>query len=126
MDQRDGPICNSVRRALSGVSELTPWGQFADPQPSQRPILHKTSDIPCGATAEVIDRLIASLPFSRIDIVRAGHDPRLGVTMQIITLISKGRAAQENDRGHKHARKRPFGVAHIISHPPFPKSMASS
>src|SRR5579863_10485890 len=46
MDQRDGPICNSVRRALSGVSELTPWGQFADPQPSQRPILHKTSDIP--------------------------------------------------------------------------------
>jgi hypothetical protein len=30
MDQRYGPICNPVRRALSGVSELTIEGQFAD------------------------------------------------------------------------------------------------
>src|ERR1700694_2477939 len=46
MDKRNGPICNPVWRALSGVSELTPWGQLSDPQPSQRLLLHKTSDIP--------------------------------------------------------------------------------
>jgi hypothetical protein len=46
MDQRNGPICHPVWRPISGVIELTPWGQFDDPQPSQRPLLHKISDTP--------------------------------------------------------------------------------
>jgi len=46
MDGRDGPICHPVWRPISGLIELTPWGQFDDPQPSQRPILHKISDTP--------------------------------------------------------------------------------
>ena len=50
MDKRNGPICHPVRRPLSGLSELTPWGQFTDPQPSQRPLLRKTSDSPGAAS----------------------------------------------------------------------------
>ena len=63
----------------------------------------------------IINRLIASRPFSRIDAIRTGNDPRRGVFQVFTAVVGGGRIIQAYRRGKKRAPKSPIRGPHAIS-----------
>src|SRR5207237_268410 len=65
------------------------------------------------APVAVVDRLLGPRPFPRIDVLRTGRDPGVGV-WQLVARLGGGVSRERHGRG-KCAPKSPCRAAHAVS-----------